>query len=397
MRKSQTNHAVFKQNLIKLAPNPYIHFGKKFGRAQAYAASIGGVLTAIATVVTDLVLGPGSKIIKDIIVAGFMPVVEKPALLTHEFKSAFKKFKKTPKKERLKIRTYFFGALKEGWPTLKADILYHDLTYIISLAIMRQFLPDESGATRIILTGLFAILAFLIGFSFATIMGVKDIERQYKKFKKKLSQIGFKKDQYYEIKLLIQPYDKNDMPKQVLKRVQKKFNLKNKQKIKYIDRYFVTTNLSSYNGREPYLRFREKINEKGESKSSLQLIFTKPGEIFRTTRTLFRCYTLEKHKYIYPIITKGKIKNKKVNKLLTKYIPKDSKFRKIKFDRFLLENPKTLFVSTDVTSLKNLDKYWIEIKTRKNLNLLKAANDFIAKEFPVEVTTLNKFELAESE
>ena len=379
---------------IELPENPYIKFGKKLGRDELYAAILSTLATTFAGVMIDSFTG-FSSILRSTIISVVGPAAEKPGLFFHYFKESIKEYYKTPRLERKSKKYYFKKIIKDGWPTLRADLLFHDSMYFVLMWIVSQIFQPTGFKLAIV-----SLMVFMTALLFATTLEVYYTELKYILQKRKLKRKGFCLDSYYETRFRIYPRNKNHSPKKVLQYLAKSFDLPITYKGEYHDVYLQDLELLELNGRRPLLRFRSRTHPKKKSglSNSIQITYTKPGEFLKKDTRSFRCFPVAKDKFYYEF--KGgkmywnhsKIPNKKISKFVKKAITSGN-IRKVNFKRMIARDPKTILISVDELLDSKRNFYVVELKIRKDLKTFRAVNDFILKNLPAEGTTFSKFRL----
>lgn len=390
------------EDLIEISENPYIHFGKELTKNELCALVAGAAVTGVVNYALDRIFGGSCPpAIKAPILAGTQPISEKPALFARDAWKAWKEFKATPKHERKRIRDYVLKVWKDGWPTLRADLLYHDTAYIANMVALTYFVDPQSSLGAATMSA----LSFFTALAFAAVAEVKTVDFRYKLFTRKLEKMGFGSESYFEARYRIIPEEERDSPRNVVNTLREKFGLGEIYSRHYHDRYVLRSNLNRFNAWDPYIRFRERESDGGEGLTkSVQLNFTRAFEVKRKGWNPYNCVAVAKRKFYYQF--KGEmpwkgnmIKDKRIRRIVEKAEGR-SDYHEVKFCRMMARNPDGLLIAADVrdTSLgENLYQikrpYWIEVKVRKDLQLLMAANDYILKKFSPDPTTKNKLEL----
>ena len=384
----------YSDKTIELPENPYIQFGKKLGRDELYAAALSTSMTALVGIFIDSFTG-FSLALRSTIISIAGPVAEKPGLFFHYFKESIKEYHNTPKLKRKSKKYYFKKIMKDGWPTLRADILFHDSMYFVLMWGVSQMFKPTGFELAIV-----SLMVFMTALLFATTLEVNYIELKYKLQKRKLLKKGFKLDNYYETRFRVYPTHKNHSPKEVLKYLAKSFDLPIVYSGEYHDVYLQDLKLLNLNGRAPLLRFRSRthLGKKNGLSNSLQITYTKPSEFLKKDIRSFRCFPVIKDKFYYEF-NKGKmywdytkIPNKKIAQFVKK-VTASGNIKKVNFKRMIARDPKTILISVDELMDSQKDFYVIELKIRKDLKTFRAVNDFILRNLPAEGTTFSKFKL----
>ncbi|NQU17011.1 MAG: hypothetical protein HQ564_03005 [Candidatus Saganbacteria bacterium] len=392
---------------LRIAENPYIHFGKEFGKNEILGLAAGVVATVIVNVILDTVYGGHCPPeVKAPILAITQPTVEKPALIYRPMRKAYKDAPSVEKRSIKDHSAILKQGWKNGWPTLRADMLYHDTsqgaymggaTYIIN--------PETSLEAAMLQVGAFS-LAFLT----AAFLEVKGVDLRFKLFSKKLEKLGFNSKSYFESRYKIDPEEQKYDPATILRMISKMFNLPLQEPLCYVDSYIKKINLDRYNSWDPYSRFRQRTSDEGpELNQSIQVNFSRAFQVKRQERSPYNCFGVAKRKFQFPIEgvmlwEADQIPDSGLRRTVRKIEGKGD-YHEIAFWRFRAQDKKGLLVTIDVPStsetipdLSQVDTpFWIEVKVWKDLGLMLAANDFILKNFTVDPTTKNKLELTTEE
>lgn len=362
---------------IKIPGNPFWNVFKRFGRDEVIAMFINVIGTAIISffMTTPIILS----------IAG--PIIEKIGFFPAHIKEALDIYKTTPENKRKSRGFYLKKAFKGGFTSLIEDVLIHDPLYII---IMYAGIKLYSQTPVWILSATSFVIAVII----VSGIEVGFREFQYWLFQKKLAQLGFRKESYYEARFFIHAKKSST---EVLKCMKKKFSLDISYDLKYNDTYY-ETNLGEYSDRIPKFRLRKRTNsEKRKNKfiQTVQIIYTKAYESTSNKYDQFRYFPIKKEKYYFILKqpmpkTFTDIKNIHIKKY-SKTICNKKTAKSVKFHRRVVHN-RDLLVSAD--EIKN-GVFLIEIKTHKNLKLMLEAMRLVMKEFPVIQTTKGKFEFNE--
>ena len=128
---------------------------------------------------------------------------------------------------------------------------------------------------------------------------------------------------------------------------------------------------------------------------------TKTREIKIGGISTFRCFTTLKQKsgFDFPLDqsmpwTPAKIGDKKVRHLV-KRLASGETCQEVRFERHVAVNPESdIFISIDFPFKVPVltGAYWLEIKSRGNLDELRKISDYIAWKLPVRATTQMKCE-----
>ncbi|MBN2702763.1 MAG: hypothetical protein JXR23_00995 [Pontiellaceae bacterium] len=386
------------KHLIELTPNPYLAFGMKLGRDECFAAVSSAFWTVVAKMLLSWLGGsiPASTV--NLILAIVGPVSEKPALLFSYIRGAWKEYQATDPAERKPVGYYIRKVWKDGWPTLRADLLYHDPSYTILLWLLLHAAPSAGPLTVALLSG----ISFTAAVALASTAEVLFVEAAYSLRHVRLRRAGFVTKSYYEARFRINPAgDPALAPAAILDHLQQEFGLEDRCTYTYRDVYLTELALAVYNGRKPYLRFRQRLKEDGTvSKQALQVMHTHSKEIRDKTPDLYRCIATRKRKsgYDFPLdqpmpwttdeITNAKVRNR-VKQLQTGQCQKE-----IQFQREVAISNTDRFVSVDHSNhnASSSDSYWIEVKSRNDLDFIRQITKHITQQYPVHGSTRLKCE-----
>ncbi|MDP8236414.1 MAG: hypothetical protein P9M08_08520 [Candidatus Erginobacter occultus] len=382
--------------LVILAPNPFISFGLRLGRDEicAWIVSTGATLAAAALLrlfardLSAAALAP--------ILALVGPLAEKPGLFIYYFREAFRKYRSTPAGRRKPRRHYFAGAIRAGWPSLRADLLYHDPAYTVLLWLLLRVTGTQSvaGAT------LLAAAAFITAVALASSLEVLSIDLRYAFLLRKLRRAGFVTKSYYEAHFLVDPEgDPTFAPETIIDRLRERFRLPVRTSYSYRDLYLTRNSLAVYNGRRPYLRLRQRIGEDGEiSKQALQVMYTRAKEVRSGTPGLYRCFATLKEKAGFDFgpdrempWTIEAIPDPSV-RAVARRLSDAAPDREVRFQRQVAMDHDGLFISVDIppSAPHPAGAYWLEVKIRKDIEQLRTATEYIAWKLPVRATTRTK-------
>ena len=382
--------------LVELTPNPVVAFGMRLGRDELIAAGWSVFWTAIVKLA--LVLWGSDKISLEkqaLILAIAGPLFEKPGLISAYIKDTVNLYKQTPEGERESHRFYITKVIKDSWPTLRADLLYHDPGYTLILWLLIR----NISSTSLLLVALLSAVSFSTAVIIAAGLDVLTIKLMYHFLTGKLQRAGFKRKTYYETRFLIDATDDERYSSdKVLDFLQKHFNLPIKSQQTNVDVYLNKYTEKVFNGRRPYLRFRQRTDKNGKiTKQAVQVMYTCSRQLHNKSDCLYRCFITPKEKYGYDFPHDAsmpwepeKIKNAVIASIV-KRLCNTKERKKVTFIREAIMDD-ALFISidrpTDSTSGTNI--YWLEIKVRENLKRLEETSDFIAWKLPVRATTKTK-------
>ncbi|MFA4884157.1 MAG: hypothetical protein WC601_00035 [Desulfotomaculaceae bacterium] len=389
-------------DLIVIPESPYIHFGREFGKDELLALGVGAGATALANILLDwLYDGHCPLHIKAPILAVVQPVVEKPMLVFRHIKNAYDNAEPAGKHDLSWLLGIAKKGLKDGWPTLKADIIYHDSNQAINMGILTcLFDPQTSWLKAAILQA----VSFTTAFLEAVFLEVKSVTLKHVLYSRKLHKIGFESERYYELRYMIVPDRPANDPTAVLQNIADKFGLTRFDVgIRYHDKYVREATLAGFNDWGASTRFRDRPTENGKGfMRSVQVVFTKPFELAREKRGAYNCFPVEKwkHYYLFPdnrmYWQAAEIPEQRVGRVI-KRIEGKGDYHEVKFWRCGASDPKGLLVTIDIPDRSGKEDtaspYLIEVKVRKNLKLLVAFNNFLLREYPADPITKSKFEL----
>ncbi len=391
-------------SLIELTPNPYVAFGIRLGRDELFA----GLSSAFWTFLFKLgFLWLGASLVGShfemIVLAIVGPVFEKPALFTKYIIDAWREYKSAPPGERKPCSYYFKRIWREGWPTLRADLLYHDPAYSVLLWFMLWISPGAGLVSVAVLSA----VSFITAVALASIAEVIAVECAYMWRHRRLQAAGFVMKSYYEARFMLDPDgDPDQAPQIVLDHLQRKFDLNDRKTFTYRDVYVTENCIAVYNGRKPYLRFRRRLTADGEvSKQAVQVMHTLSREVKIKSPGLYRCYAMHKRKLGYDFPLDGpmpwdssEIPDTQVAGVV-KGLQSGDQRREVRFSRDVAMSPKRLFISVDTPAEPKNDsgRYWLEVKVRDDMDLLRQVSDYIAWKLPVRAATQSRLELFDSD
>ena len=388
------------RQLIELTPNPHIAFGMRLGRDELFAGLAGAFLTVVVKAgFTWLGGGAVAPQVERAALVVVGPLFEKPALLTKYMLDAWREYRSTAPAERQPIRHYLLRVLREGWPTLRADLLFHDPSYSVLFWLLLLASPG-AGPMSI---ALMAIVSFVAAVALASTAEVLAVECAYRLRHWRFRRAGFVTKSYYEARFLLDPEgDGRYAPQAVLDRLQQKFALGDRKVFTYRDVYVTENSVAVYNGRKPYLRFRRRLTEDGTvSKQAVQVMNTRSREVRMRGHVLYRCFATLKCKsgYDFPLDQAmpwdaSAISDPRVRRIVEGLQSGDER-REVLFRRDVAVGKEQLFVSVDTPAGERpaSEPYWLEVKVRNDLDLLQEVSDYIAWKLPVRGATQSKCDL----
>ncbi|MBN2451359.1 MAG: hypothetical protein JXR77_13290, partial [Lentisphaeria bacterium] len=218
---------------------------------------------------------------------------------------------------------------------------------------------------------------------------------------RRLRRAGFEIKSYYEARFLVDPEgDPTFAPERVLHRLQAVFGLPVRTDLSYRDLYLTAHSLAVYNGRRPYLRFRQRRTADGTvTKQAVQVLYTRAREVRRGGEpSLYRCFATRKEKAGFDFgrdqpmpWSVAAIPDPRVRALVRRFADAEPD-REIRFRRHVAMDPEGIFLSVDIppTAPHPEGAYWLEVKARDDLEELRAVTDYIAWKLPVRATTQSK-------
>ncbi len=371
---------------IKVPSNPFWDVFKRFGRDEFISMLINVAGTAAAETLMRGSLGRTlGKTARDWILAWTGPVVEKLGFFPGHMKDAHDVYKRTPEKERKKIGYYFKRTFKGGMTSLIEDILVHDPIYAV-LMLLGLHVYTETPAWILSTTSFILAVLAVSGLE----VGIH--EARYWSLKSRLYKMGFGKESYYESRFLIRA---NRNPDKVVNRVVKEFGLPKPQAIEYFDKYF-NNSMSSYSNRTPKLRLRKRSLPDGGWSQSAQITFTRATEMSQEKHDQFRYFPVRKDKLYFMLDQKmpselKEIRDPQVKRFLERTL-KGEESKEVHFTRLVSYAPSAFLISADRIQ-GNRPFFVVEIKTYRNIRLLKEVMRFVMREFPVVQTTHGKLDL----
>jgi hypothetical protein len=368
------------------------------GRDEVYAWVISTAATFAASALLPRVAGGLSAGAYALILALVGPVAEKGGLFVHYFRGAFREFRRAEPGERRALRHYVAKAIRAGWPSLRADLLYHDPTYTVLLWVLLRVTGSQGMVGATLLAG----VSFVAAVAIASALDVLWVDLMYALLHWRLRRAGFVTKSYYEARFLVDPEgDDTFSPQNTLDRLQAHFNLPVRTTHLYRDVYLTAHSLAVYNGRRPYLRFRQRTDEDGSvSKQAVQVMYARAREVRTGSLSLYRCFTTLKQKsgFDFPLEEPmpwrtDQIVDGEVARIVGR-LSSTNEHREIKFRRHVAMDPHGLFVSVDIPpqSPAPTGAYWLEVKSRHDVEALRGASDYIAWKLPVRATTQMKCE-----
>jgi len=383
--------------LIELTPNPVVAFGMRLGRDELIAAGWSAFWTAIVKL--GLVYLGSEQISLEkqaVILALAGPLFEKPGLISAYIKDAIKLYKQTPEEQRAPYGFYIKKVFKDSWPTLRADLLFHDPGYTLIFWLLIQNIPSASP----LMIALLSAVSFSTAVFIAAGLDVLTVKIMYCLLIRKITKIGFKKKQYYEARFLVDAEDNDNFnATKALDMLQLHFQLPIRTQHTYHDVYLNKKSTRVFNGRRPYLRFRQRIDIDGEiTKQAIQIMYTTSRKINNNICNLYRCFITAKEKCGYEFLhdepmpwQPENIKNKRIASIVKK-LSNTQERKKVSFTRDLAIDKQGLFISTDkaADTATSSNLYWLEVKVKTDLELLQSATEYIAWKLPVRATTKTK-------
>lgn len=382
--------------LVELTPNPYLSFGLRLGRDEIHAWVLSTAATLLASGLMHLFGGGVSEGLRAVVLAVVGPLAEKPGLFVHYFREAFQRYKSAGAGQRKPPWHYVAQAIREGWPSLRADLLYHDPAYTVLLWLLLRLTGSESVVGATLLAGVSFVAAIVI----ASGLEVLWVDFTYWRLFRILRRAGFVKKAYYEARFLVDPDDDAACaPDKALDRLRQHFNLPVRTTYTYRDLYLTEHSLAVYNGRKPYLRLRQRCAADGSvSKQAVQVMYTRAKEVPGAEVSLYRCFAARKEKagFDFPLDQEmpwsiDAIPDERVRMVVRRFSD-TGPCREVRFQRHVAMDPQGLFISVDIPprSPHPAGAYWLEVKVRDDLDMLRNATAYIAWKLPVRATTKTK-------
>jgi hypothetical protein len=375
---------------IELPKSPFFEVFKSFGRDEAIDLCISTTSTAIMSALIDSqTFGPMSSDTKDAALSITGPVVGKLGFFPAHVYDAIKHYHSHSSQDREPLSFYLKKAFKEGRKNLFENITFQDPVYIGMMWAGLRLWPETPPWMLSMVSTMLSVGALSI-----TEVAVK--EALYAHYKNKLKRAGFHQDSYFESRFYIH---KDKHPEAVLEELSKEFTLGNESTETCHDKYF-PTHLRIYNGRKPQLRLREmEVRNSNHSKDikEVQIDYTKASELPEKEQEQFRYFLKKKDKFVYRLkqgmpSSPEDIDNLKVRRIVQK-AKAGKEYRDIEFQRTFTYNKELLCATDKVLQEHKRPFYVIELKTRKNINVLKDGMHFVMSNFPVVETTHDKLDL----
>jgi hypothetical protein len=372
-----------KKPLIERPGHPVVKFAAQFSRDEIYAAALGALLTAAAYWLLGLASGdkPSAGLLAAVL-PFVAPICEKPGLVAHYLGEGIGKWRAgAPLLASLRDSLFDGRAFR----TVRADTLFHDPSYMTLMGLGTWLLAPDG----MLAAGFLSAMSFGGAVLAAAVLEVATSELGYQRKCRWLEKRGFARDSYYETRYLIES-DGPSSPAAVLDRLAQEFGLHDRSLVDIEDRYTAGGKFPEYNGREPSVRMRTASATATGSgvyleRANFQVVYSRAFEIGRNDASLFRCFAVRKDKFNLPV---GREAGDAL--ALSRYMKEPFEGGPIKFVREVARDPGGIFASVDALREEGAKAFWLEIKIRDDLDLLKRANEFVATHFPVQATTKNK-------
>lgn len=353
---------------IKTPGNSFWNVFKRLGRDEFLALLINVIGTSIIGLFTSV----------KIILSLTGPIIEKIGFFPANFWESYKIYKTTPKEKRKKYSFYTKKAFKTSATSLTEDILVHDPIYIILMYVGLQIYSETP-------IWILSATSFILAVILVSVLEVIIIETKYLFFKKRLKNKGFDVETYYESRFLIKS-DKN--PKELIEKIKEQFNLFDEGKLIYHDTYF-ENKFPEFCGRLPKVRLRKRTY-KDDWMKTLQIIYTKPTENQEKPEDQYRFFPIKKEKIYFVLNQKMP---KKIDEIEDQQVKKCKKkigkeIGKINFERYFVKDNNLLAIVDKIDGKR--DFHVLEIKVRKDLDILLKAMRYVMQEFSVLQTTHGK-------
>ena len=384
------------EKLVEVTPNPVVKFGVQLGNDEIMAWIVSTVATGVVGLLIKCSAGDMSDASRVAILAIVGPIAEKPGLFFNHFLDAVREYRAADAQDREPLSSYVRRAFREGLPSLITDILLHDPVY----ALLLWGLLSLSASSSPWVASLLAFLCFFVAVGVAAALKVAFVERWHRWQLRRLKRLGFVQKNYYEARFLVDPDgDEALFPVPTLDRLQKVFNLPIRTRYTYEDVYVTKHTLASANGRKPYLRFRQRTAEDGKpSKQAVQVMYTRSKEVKDGKLELYRCFMTRKEKsgYDFPLDkpmpwTDEGIADRKVARVVKRLSTAPERLE-VQFMRHVAMDPEGIFISVDIPPPDDAPEgtYWLEVKSKDDLDALHEASDYVAWKLPVRATTKTK-------
>jgi len=367
------------ENSIHIPKSPFLEVLTSLGADEA----LSGVFNVGGTAIVDGLFPGSSELLKS--VTG--PVVEKVGFIPIHIINAIKEYKTLPEEIKGNKKDHIMKELKKLGRNLKLDICIHDPLYISMMMYGLNAYPNVPAS-------LISFTSFVLGVFTAAAIETTGIELGYLGNTKILQSKGFEKESYYEARFLIR---NSQYYKDLLKSLSDKFELSDIKEREYHDIYYPDIKLPSYNERNPKLRLRNRTSN-SENLQTAQIIYTRSNRLSKSSNEQFNYFLQRKDKFYFELNQEmptciEEIENNRVRKKLLKSL-KSNNTRTIDFERAIVSNDKTLYVATDKI-LSKRPFYVLEIKVRKDKELLKKAMMHVMYNFPFIQTTYGKLQLSQ--
>lgn len=388
---------------VVLTPNPYRKFFIQLGRDEIYAWVLSTVATGAVSLLLYYLARDMALSTRALILAFTGPIAEKPGLFFEYVKNAFREYSDTDDESRQPRSHYVRKAFRDGMPTLLTDVTCHDPAYALLFWLLMHLYGGTSSLSAAVIAG----VSFFTAVAIASTAKVLFVDAMFQWHRYRLRKAGFVQKSYYESRFWVDPDgDENFLPENVLARLQKKFNLPIRTSYTYRDVYMTKYSDSVYNGRKPYLRFRQRFSEDGTiSKQAMQVMYTRSREIGTHISELYRCYATRKEKFGFdfplaqamPWKPEG-IPDGKASRFARR-LSNAGNLNKVGFTRHVVMAKNGLFISIDIPPHppEAPGSYWLELKSRTDLDSLRETSDYIAWKLPVRATTKTKCDALWSE
>ena len=220
------------------------------------------------------------------------------------------------------------------------------------------------------------------------------VELRHLRLGRSLKRAGFAAESYFETRYLLTDGDGRHAPATVLAELAGRLGLPERYELHIEDIYLPEHCLREANGRMPAVRLRTVRDASGCAiRRALQVTFTRPGEVGRDDPSLFRCFAVDKEKFVLALPTEGDAEASEAYREAARRLGVGRVSKRVGFSRLVARDRSGLYLSADTPGAAR--SFWVEAKVRRDLALLKEANATVATHFPVRGTTQGKFRIVE--
>jgi hypothetical protein len=323
-----------------------------------------------------------------LIVSAATPIAEKAAFFIPPFYGEFKKYSKTPKNKREKIKQYMARAMTGTGKNLAWDLV-QDAVYLTAInAAMKKWPQAPSWATALVSIGVSVAATTMVMFGE---VGINEVG--FLSYKQKLKNAGFRQKDYIEARFFIRADKK---PEEAFAELKREFELNESDPSSFKDIYF-PNKIPNFSNRCPKLRIRTRTSRL-ESVTSAEVIFNKAYEAVSGRKfDQHRLFPIVKTKLAYAspseIQNFEQVSDSKARKILIGQ-RKSPEPTEVSFERRVASNQHLLISLDLIKNKEDAPFYLIEMKTyNKMVGLLENAMRYVMRNFPVLETTYEKEDL----